>query len=136
MDFNFADRIDRYLELGDKVADLNAKNAVKTKPLTDEMAAIAEELDMAMKTSNTFTVGGKKVKDGKRGVAEITESTKLNIVDWDALTAFIARKKAFHLFERRVSSKAYGEMKESLGGKAIPGIAEFQLASLKVRRVK
>lgn len=136
MDFDFADRIDRYLELQDKVADLNAKTAVKTKPLSDEMSSILEELDAAMKGQNLFTAGGKKVKDGKRGVAEITESIKVNISDYEKLEQFIIRTKRVHLLERRVSSTAYKELKAELGNKPIPGISEFPLASIKVKRVK
>lgn len=136
MDFDFAERIDRVLELQDKVADLNAKTAVKTKPLQDEIASVLEEIEAAMKGQNLFTAGGKKVKDGKRGVAEITTSTKVNISDYEKLEAFIIRTKKIHLLERRVSSKAYTELKAEMGNKPIPGISEYPLASLKVKRVK
>ena len=103
MDFDFADRIDRYLELQDKVADLNAKTAVKTKPLSDEMSSILEELDAAMKGQNLFTAGGKKVKDGKRGVAEITEKTAVaNAVTGDSIQHPNALHQGRHRPDRAV----------------------------------
>lgn len=137
MDFDFSTRIDRYLELGDQVADINAKAAAKTKPLSDEMASIAEELEAAMKGQNLRVAGGKKVaKDGKRGVAEITETVKPSITDYEALEGFVIRKKCPHIFERRISGPAFRELKEQLGNKPIPGITEVTLANFKVRKVK
>lgn len=136
IEFDFASRIDRYLELSDKVAEISAAAAAKTKPLTEEIGKIAEELQAAMNGQNLRIAGGKKVKDGKRGVAEITDVVKINITDYEALESFVIRKKCPHLFERRISGPAFREMKEQLGNKPIPGLTEVTLASFKVKRAK
>lgn len=134
--FDFSSRIDRVLELQDMVADLNAKTAAKTKPLLEEAAKLEEELRAAMNSQNMRLAGGIKIKDGKRGVAEITDKTVVNIDDYEALEAFVIRKKCPHLFERRISLSAFRELKDQLGNKPIPGLKEVQLANFKVKRVK
>lgn len=136
MEFDFSSRIDRVLELQDKVADINAKAAAKTKPLLDEAKGLEEELRAAMNSQNMRLAGGKKVTDGKRGVAEITEKTVVGIADYEKLEAYVLRSKKLHLFERRISSTAVKELKAELGNKPIPGVSETTLAIFKVKRVK
>lgn len=72
---------------------------------------------------------------GNYATLSITKSIKPQIADYEALCAFVIRKKALHLFERRISSKAYAELKADLKGKDVPGLSEFTQVKLSVRKV-
>jgi hypothetical protein len=106
--------------------ELKAKEAVK--PLQAEVDKLEEQLKAAMKDANLVEVKGKK------GSAKIAERLRISIQDFTKFTEFLARKKAFHLFERRISVTAYREMKESLGNKPIPGLGEFIQETLNVTK--
>ncbi len=73
---------------------------------------------------------------GNKSVAEVKTTLRVSIKDFTELEKFVIRKKALHLFERRISSTAYKELKESLGGKALPGLSEFDQARLTVKKAK
>ena len=45
---------------------------------------------------------------------------------------YIARKKAFHLVERRVHTKAWREECASLRDKKVPGVKEFERIGLSI----
>ena len=61
-------------------------------------------------------------------------TTRPSITDYEALSAFVIRRKAPWLFERRVAKGAYEEMKEKLGGKPIPGVVEFESTRINARK--
>lgn len=118
-------------ELGDSIYTLQqriSEAAARVKDLESEKRAIETQLMLAMQDAGTDIVRG------DIATISISETIRPQIQDYDALTRFILRRKALHLFERRISSTAYREMKDSLGGKGIPGLTEFVQARLNIRR--
>ncbi len=119
-------------ELGDQVyakrEEIAAVNA-KVKELEAERNALEARLLSEMQAAGT------DICRGEVATVSISDTVRPQIADWDALERFILRKKALALFERRISSTAYREMKELLGGKPVPGLTEFVQTRLNVRRV-
>lgn len=70
---------------------------------------------------------------GKKASVSISETQVANIVDFDALAAFVKKTGYFHLFQRRVADTACRELWEQ--GKAIPGLEPFTKRRLNVRTV-
>lgn len=68
---------------------------------------------------------------GKTGTFSITANTVANVVDWDALNAYIKKTGHFHLYQRRVSDPAYRELLEA--GKKVPGVDPFTKKRLNLR---
>lgn len=130
MSFDFATAAAEINALRDKVDKIHAVADAKTKPLEDAIKLKEEALQQAMESA-----GLKEFTDGK-SVAEIRSSLRVGIKDYSAFEQFIYRKKALHLLERRVGIVAYREMKESLGGKPVPGTSEFNQTKLVVKRSK
>jgi hypothetical protein len=100
---------------------------VKVKAIEDEKRELESKLLAAMDDVGTTVAKGKKAS------VSISETSRFSISDFEQLAPFLLRKKALHLFERRISSTAAKEMIESLGGKPIPGVAEFKQRRLNVR---
>ena len=128
MSFNFSALCDEINAKQSVVDEINAKAAAQTKELELEIKDREQTLLLAMQDAGLRTIKGSK------SVADIKESLRISIKDFDQLSTFLIRRKALHLFERRISSTAYKEMKDSLGGKDIPGLSEFIQAKLNVRR--
>lgn len=65
--------------------------------------------------------------------ASITTSIVPQVTDWDAFYAFIARRKYWHLLEKRPSSTGCRELFETKG--KIPGVVPFNKVKLSLRKV-
>lgn len=118
-------------ELGDKIYAKNEEIAqanARVKELENEKRAIEEKLLAAMQQAGTDIVRG------EQATVSISETIRPQLADADAFFAFVLRKKALHLFERRIAATAYREMKDSLKGKPVPGVTEFSQLRLNVRR--
>lgn len=119
-------------ELGDalyaKKQEIAAANEV-VKRLDAEAREIEDELLIRMQDVGTDIVRGSSA------TISISENIRPQLQDWDAFAAFVLRKKAPHLFERRISTTAYREMKEALGNKPVPGVTEFTQLRLNVRKL-
>lgn len=108
-----------------EITEANAKVAELKKQADDLEASVFAALDAA----------GTDTARGKRGSVSITEAVRPQLADYDAFCGFVLKRKALHLFERRISAKAYAEMKETLGTTAMPGVTEFKYRRLNVRKV-
>lgn len=119
-------------KLGDaiykKAAEITKLNE-KLKELDGEKRAMETELLQAMQEAGTDIVRG------DLATVSISETERANIHDFESFERFVLRKKALHLFERRIAMKPYREMKEQLGNKPIPGVTEFLQTRLNVRKV-
>lgn len=118
--------------IGDAIYSKNeeiAEASAKVKKLEQEKRALEKRLLQGMQAAGTDMVRGAKA------TVSISEKTRAQIVDWDALVKFVLRKKALHLFERRIASTVYRELKEQLGDKPIPGLNEFVQTRFNIRRV-
>lgn len=76
---------------------------------------------------------GLKKADGTKASASIGEATVASVVDWDALWAYAAKNKYFHLFQKRVSDPAWRELMEKNKGKGVPGTEAFTKRKLNLR---
>lgn len=119
-------------EMGDAIYDLNSEIAAANevvKQLDNKKRDLENELLLRMQDAGTDIVRGNKA------TISISATVRPQIQDFDAFSTFVIRKKATHLFEKRVSATAYREMKDLLGGKAVPGLTEFTSVRLNVRKV-
>jgi hypothetical protein len=110
-----------------KKADI-AKANKKVEELKAEESALENKLLAAMQELGTDIVRGESA------TVSISTTTRPQLQDFDAFIAFVSRRKAYHLFERRIAGNAYKEMRELLG-KPIPGVGEFEQVRLNVRKV-
>jgi hypothetical protein len=121
---NFGEKCDELYALREKIAEAQAA----VDALEKQKRAMEDELLGAMKEAGTDIVRG------QRATVTVTETVLPQIKDAEAFGKFVLRHKALHLFERRVARAAYKELKESMGGKAVPGIDEFTKVSLSIRK--
>lgn len=77
---------------------------------------------------------GTDIVRGQLATISISESVKPTLQDPEEFYKFVLRHKALHLFERRIASKAFQEMRTQIG-KPIPGVSEFTVTRLNVRKV-
>lgn len=69
---------------------------------------------------------------GKLATVSISEVVTGNVVDWDALWAYIYKNKFGHLLQRRVSDPAVRELFETKG--KVPGVEPFTKRKLNLRK--
>jgi hypothetical protein len=70
---------------------------------------------------------------GKLASCSISVSVSGNVLDWDALNAWIAKTKNFQLYQRRISDPAFRELMEMKKGTPPPGMEPFSKKRLNVR---
>lgn len=128
MAFDFAALCDKIFDLQAKVDKVETKAKLDVKDWKLEIDTLEQQLMLAMADGGLTMIKGKKAK------AEVKESLRVSIKDFEILSTFLIRKKWLHLFERRISTKAYEEAKQSLGGKEIPGLSEFIQQRLNVTK--
>lgn len=125
MAVNFGALCDSLDKKNDEIDRLNAK----LKELQTEKRAIEDEIFAALDDAGT------DIARGKRATVSISVTERPSIKDFSELEPFIYRRKALHLFERRIAAVPFREMLAGLGGKTIPGIEVFQQRRLNVRKV-
>jgi hypothetical protein len=69
---------------------------------------------------------------GKRATAGVSMSTVPSVKDWDKVFAYIKKKGAFDLLQKRLSATAYRERLESKV--AVPGVEPFNVVKLSLRK--
>lgn len=128
MAYDFAAVSDKIFALQTKVDSINAKAKAQTDPIEKEIADLEQELMLAMQDAGLKTIKGAK------SAADIKESIRIGFQDFAEFSKFARRKDALHLFQRRISVPAYNELKDSLGGKPIPGLSEFVQTKISVKK--
>jgi len=93
-----------------------------------DVDAIKDMLLLKMKEEGVTVVNDGIVK------AVIAESEVPQVKDWDALYKWVARHKAYHMFERRVSVTAWREEIEKRKGTEIPGVVPFNKLRLNISK--
>lgn len=111
-----------------KAAEISEAEA-RVKELQTERKDLEDQLLVAMKAAGTDIVRG------ATATVSISSRTRASIADFSEFDRFVLRKKALHLFERRIAQTAYRELKDALNGKAVPGVSEFTYDTLNVRKV-
>lgn len=116
------------------VADDILKLQVKRKRLEDQAEVIKkqeEELKLElskMADDAKLTFGG-----NKKSAWNISPNIVPQVADWDAFYEYIAKKKYFHMLQRRPAVKACQEIWGQ--GGAIPGVEKFTQLKVNVKEV-
>lgn len=108
--------------LDTQIAALKAKLAT----LTAQRDGIEDEI---LRTMTAQQIDAVKWRD----VTAYVSRTKVgNVKDWAALEAYIARKKAYDLFQRRLHNRAYFDRLEA--GEKVPGVEIFERVNVNFRK--
>lgn len=70
---------------------------------------------------------------GKKATVSLSKVVVANIVDFEALCAFVKKTGHFHLFQRRISDPAFRELAEK---KPVPGLEAFTKINLNLTHLK
>ena len=96
-----------------------------------EMLAVEEG---RIKEYLLLTLAENRLEGAKGRLA--TAATRRTVVpvlkEWDLFTQYVAKHKAFDLFERRVSRLAYRERLDA--GKTVPGVEPFTVVELSLTK--
>lgn len=129
-----------------------AMKSIKTKPptvavLITQMATIRDERKALDKQSDdlkaqydelqTQLIAQLKAQGLDRGAtsdysATISTAENFSVIDWDKFMAYVAKNKAFHLVQRRVSAPAVREVGQ-LKGAIPPGLEQFTQETINLR---
>ena len=110
--------------------------ALREKKLKADLVVKGIEEEIAAQETIVFDrleKEGLKKADGTKASVSIGEATVASVTDWDALWAYAAKNKYFHLFQKRVSDPAWRELMEKNKGKGVPGTEAFTKRKLNLR---
>lgn len=113
--------VDKLVGLRNKKRDLEASVKSLEGQIEELQSQLLEEMESA----------GVDKFSGKLGTVSISTNVVANVEDWDLLYPYIAKNKAWHLLQRRVSDPAYRELLEA--GKKVPGVQPFSKKRLNLR---
>lgn len=100
--------------------------AAALKEIEREVAVIEEELFDAMEKAGVDQVRAAGL------TVSMQSSTVPKVTNWEDFERYVHRFKAFHLFERRVHTKAWREECDARNGE-VPGVEPFTKVRLNVR---
>ena len=95
--------------------------------LQEKESAVKAELIAAISKADASGVAGKLVR------VTVVTKPKPQVKDWDALYAYVRRRGAWDLLQRRLSETAVKERWED--GKSIPGVESFNVVDLSVNKL-
>jgi hypothetical protein len=93
----------------------------------------AQQADLEAQLLTLMDEEGVTKSTGKTATASISESTQFNVTDWDSFTTFMAKKKWFHLVQRRISAPSVREIFEKEGN--VPGLEPFTKREIGLRNL-
>lgn len=117
----------------DKLAGLREK---KRKLAEQEKLIDAEFAELEETLKQRLLGEGMDKATGKKATISIKEEVVANIVDWEALTAYVKKTGHFHLFQRRVSNPAFRELAALNKSKGVPGLQPFTKLNLNLTALK
>ena len=124
MTLNLGQLADALYGFNEQIAALNSKLA----DVNAQKAALEEQMLAAMESAGT------DIARGKVATVSSSEKSRVIIADFTMLEKFCLKRKALHLFERRIAQTAAKEMMEELQGN-IPGTSVMKSRSLSIRKV-
>lgn len=123
------------LSLGDLADTLftlrEEKNRINALVSTIETRIKAAEADFLTEAEKAGTT----IARGKLATVSVSETEKPIVVDWDAFYAFLIRRKAPHLLQRRIAEGAYAELRASLNNKDAPGVDVFKHKGIRITKL-
>lgn len=102
--------------------------AAELKQADDNVDAVEQELFSALTAA-----GGLNGATGSGLTVSVVTSIVPTVKDWPKFEQYVHRHKAFHLFERRVHTKAWREESEALK-EPVPGTEPYERKRLNVRQ--
>lgn len=96
--------------------------------LSSRETALKKELIDNISKQQATGVAGKLVR------ISVVTKPKPSVKDWDALWAYVVRRKRYDLIQRRVSDTAVKEMWAD--GKEVPGVEVHNVVDISMNRVK
>jgi hypothetical protein len=110
-----------------KLKALKAEAQAKLDAIDDERKAIEAELINRLPKDDSTGVQGKVAR-----VSLIIKDVP-QVEDWVKVYAYVAKQKAWHLLQKRVSSKAVEELWED--GKKVPGIVAYPKVTVSLNKI-
>lgn len=101
------------------------KLGVEEKRINEELTALEATIFGLLDSQDT------RKAEGKKASVSIGEAVVGNVEDWDALWAWIAKTKNFHLVQKRVSDPGLRELWALK--KTVPGVQPFTKRTLSIR---
>lgn len=99
-----------------------------------EIRKIKEQEDaLEAHLMNNFEKSGLDGAKGKSAVAALKHSTVADVTDWDSYYAYIAKKKAWDLLQRRPSITALRARWDD--GEMVPGVEPKEIVTLSLTKV-
>lgn len=118
---NLGSVIDRYRELYDQRAELNAKAKELSRQMEELVPQILGQLD---------ELGIDSAK-GKQANVRVEEKIRPAVKDWDQFYQYIGDNQAWFLLERRPTALAFADMIKA--GEEIPGVEPVYLREIVCR---
>lgn len=115
--------IDEYFDLREKKREIEKEVKEVSAQMDDLEARIINQLDADEVT----------LSRGRRASASISEEEVPDVEDWDAVHEYIMSNDALYLLNRKLTTAAWRELKDS--GTLIPGTRPFTRRKLSVRKV-
>jgi hypothetical protein len=112
-------------ELRDLKQEITNQNAV-----LKELGEQRDEKEAALRRLMEET-GTTQISNGKDSVF-LTENIVPQAVDWHAFNEYVHDNNAYYLYERRISSSAYRELRDQ--GVEIPGVNDFVKPTISLRK--
>lgn len=118
----------------DAAYTFRAERLEKQKQFDAEIEFLKErEDDIEKHIVNTFTKADIEGAKGSLATASVSRMTVPSVKDWPAVFAYISKKKAWDLLEKRMARVAYRDRMEA--GEEIPGVEPFVKVTLSLTRV-
>ena len=73
---------------------------------------------------------------GKTHSVRVVTKQKPQVKDWEAFYAYVAKTKAYDLFQRRLSEEAVFERLNAPKSKGVPGVELFNAVTVSLTKVK
>jgi hypothetical protein len=125
---------DSPMTLGDKIdAYWRLKNDIAA--VSSELSALKEQQnEMERELIHSLDDNGTTGSDGHSARARITETEVPQIDDIDQVYDFIKETGHFYLLQRRISSKAFRELKQ-MEGDSLPGLSSYTKRAISIRKL-
>lgn len=117
-------QIDQLYQLREKKRALESQ----VKEIDEQYRALEGEL------IDQLVQDGMTKATGKLASVSVGEEIRAQVDDWDTFYAFIKKKNAFYLLERRPANAAYRELLQA--NTKVPGVVPFTKQKLNLRTVK
>lgn len=115
-------------------ADLAYKMRAERLGVEERVEAMKAE-EAKLKEHILTLLQGQKLESGtgERATVSISHLVVPKVVDWEKFYAFIHKKKAWSLLERRPARGAYKERLEA--GEVVPGVEPMDVVNLSITKV-